>query len=177
MKALNKYSLLIILMLGCLAPPLHAQTGAKSENIIAVYIYNFTKFLEWPQDNPPKEFNIYILGEGEITESLSQLASSKMINDREIRVSNITKPGEANNCQILFLAEYNDRDLDSIIAMSTKRNILTVSYDGGMCEKGIAINFIQKKNKIRFEINIESLNRAGITANTQLLNLAERICN
>jgi len=50
--------------------------------------------------------------------------------------------------------------------------ILTISSTTGYAKKVVAINFIQREGKMRFEINVDALNKCGIEVNSQLLGIA-----
>jgi hypothetical protein len=54
----------------------------------------------------------------------------------------------------------------------TYRGTLTISEAPNLAEKGSAINFVILNNKLKFEINRNSIYKAGIKISAQLLKLA-----
>ena len=55
--------------------------------------------------------------------------------------------------------------------------MLTVSDQPGYALQGVAINFIKKEGRIRFEINLDTMKAAGITPSSQILKLAHLVKN
>jgi hypothetical protein len=146
----------------------------------AAFIYNFTKFVEWQDNslNTASTFNIGVLGDSPITGPLNDLASSKKINNKRINIIRYNSASEINNCHILFIPENASSELvrTSVQSPSVK-NTLIISERKGLLESGSAINFLIVNNKIRFEVNLSSLNRSNIKASSQLLKLALNIKN
>lgn len=142
---------------------------------MAVYIYNFTKFLDWSTDTFANDFCISVLGKSDIVYSLREVARRERINGKSIIVKELKNIDEINNCQILYISKDEKESISEIIKFTKDKKILTVGNAKGFSQRGVGINFITIDNKIRFEINITSLNLAGITAKTQLLSLATRI--
>lgn len=150
--------------------------GAKVENVMAVYIYNFTKFLEWP-NNESENFNIYILGNNPLTEPLELIAEKEKIFDKNIIISEISDLKNITSGSILFVDPKFQNKSNEITALSTQKNILTVSSFENAVEKGMCINFVLDDKKLKFEINRNALDNAVIKANSKLLSLAAKVFN
>ncbi len=148
--------------------------GAKVENVMAVYIYNFTKFLEWP-NNKTENFNIYILGNSNLTEPLEVIAEKEKIFDKKIIISEIADLKNITSGCILFVDPKFQNRSNEITELSTQKNILTVSNFENAVEKGMCINFVLDDKKLKFEINRKALENAGIKANSKLLSLAAKV--
>ena len=54
-------------------------------------------------------------------------------------------------------------------------SVLTVGEMERFAEMGGIINFVVKKNRLRFEINLDAGRRAGLEISSQLLNLADSV--
>ncbi len=152
-----------------------SQTTGKAENIMAAYIFNFTKFMEWPNDTIQDHFYITILGESEMSSPLKQIAGKKTVDGRTIVVSEIASIDENNYSHILFITGQNHDSIHTIIKKIMKCKTLTVSNTDGYGEIGVAVNFISSGKRIKFEINKNSLDSAGISTTSQLLGLAVKI--
>ncbi|MBZ0180598.1 MAG: YfiR family protein [Melioribacteraceae bacterium] len=150
--------------------------GAKVENVMAVYIYNFTKFLEWPQ-NESENFYIYVLGNNPLTEPLEVIAEKEKILNKSIIVSEITEIEKITPGSIVFIDSKFQSKSNDISALASEKNILTVSSFNDAVEKGMCINFVLDDKKLRFEINLKALENAGIKPNSKLLSLAVKVFN
>jgi hypothetical protein len=147
----------------------------------AAFIFNFTKFVEWEKTeaNAAPTFIIGVIGDSPIQQPLIDLAANKMVNNKKIEVLKCTakSPGSCK-CQILFVPEsISTTEFKNFISELTTKNVLIISERQGFLEQGSAINFLVIENRIKFEINIQSLNRSHLKASSQLLKLASTIQN
>ncbi len=155
---------------------LHTQVsdGVKSETVMAVYIYNFTKFLSWPTYDS-ESFHISILGKNKIIEPLNKIAEKEKVNGKRIIINEIKDLNNLKNGSILFISTDDDNMLPSILKKAAEKKILTISSSKGFAGKGVCINFIFVDDKIKFEINQKAIEEAGIIPNTRLLSLALKV--
>lgn len=147
----------------------------------AAFIFNFTKFVEWerPEANAAPTFVIGVLGDSPIQQHLLDIAANKTINNKRIEVLKCSgKIPSACKCQILFVPEaVTSTDFRNFISELTTKNVLIISERQGFLDQGSAINFLMIDNRIKFEINMQSLNKSNLKASSQLLKLASTIQN
>ena len=74
-------------------------------------------------------------------------------------------------CQIVLLAPSTDDRLDHILEQLGDRKLLTVGDADGFGKRGVAINFVLNRGKVRFEINRKALADADLWVSSQLLKL------
>ena len=143
----------------------------------AAFIYNFTKFVEWEkQEDGSSSFVIGVVGESSIYKPLHGLALSKKINNRKIEIVKFNSATEVTACQILFVPETSSsKNLKECINSKYTKNTLIITEKQGCLEYGSGINFMVIDNRIKFEINLASLNKANIKASSQLLKLAQNV--
>jgi hypothetical protein len=78
-------------------------------------------------------------------------------------------------CHILFVASSARKELRRVLAKAKKEGILTVGDTKGYAAEGVAINFIETRERLRFEINRTAAERAGLVLSSELLKLATRV--
>ena len=137
----------------------------------AVFIYNFTKYIDWEKNNNDQEFVIGVLGNSPVANSLSEIARTRLAKNKKIVIRNYSKPEEIERCNILFIPKANGFSLESILD-HTGKGILTISEEDGFAKQGTALNFKIVNDKLKFEANLKSIYAAGLTASSQLLKLA-----
>lgn len=151
---------------------------SPSENeIMAAFLYNFTKYIEWPPDSFPdvsSNFSICILGEDSFGSIIDPLRE-KTVNNRRISLKRIKNAVDSPGCNVLFISSSEMNRLAEIIAFTGQRNILTVSDMERFARNGGIINFYIKNNKVKFRINIDAARRANLKISSYLLELAEII--
>ena len=161
------------------------QTAAHAKNpsysayeVKAAYLYNFSKFVEWPVnafENSGSPFIIGILGNDPFDSSLELIVTNKMVNNRNIKVICSKKIKDLEKCHILFINLSEEYELAEIIEKIKNLPVLTVSETEGFAQLGGIINFVMKQNNVSFEINVNAARQAGLKINSRVLQLAKII--
>lgn len=145
---------------------LYAQTPLENK-IKAAYLYNFTKFVDWP-DRQGKTIQICVLGDTQISKVLEELAAKQNGSFTVISGSKIN-PAE---CQILYMSG-SERDIDIALRETKDQNILTVSDNIHFSNYGGIITLFSENGKIRFEINLPAAQKTNLKISSKLLELAK----
>jgi hypothetical protein len=163
--------LFLLLLCFVLSKTAISQSLRKEADLKAVFIYNFTQYIEWDSSGITNEFVIGIIGNSEVSPALIEIAKTNKIRSRAIKVIKYDKPENIGRCQILFITNESTFSLQSILR-NTEKGTLTISETTGYANMGSAINFVIRNDKLRFEANLKSLDMAGLKASSQLLKLA-----
>lgn len=152
------------------------KPGYGEYEIKAAFIYNFPRFVEWPNggDNNENERDapaICILGEDPFEGAMESI-QGRLIEGRKMTVSRVRSIKKAADCPILFISSSEKERIGEIIKAIGGSGILTIGDTEGFSRQGVIINFYTEQNKVRFEINIAAARRAGITLSSKLLKLA-----
>lgn len=151
----------------------HAATTESA--VKAGFIYNFTKFVEWPASaGVYAGFNICVIGDNRLEDSL-QAIEGKQAHGKPIHLHMGVKPLNLKSCQIVFLAEDDSRKLRYILKALSNAPALTVSDSPGFVQLGGMIGLVRDEAHLAFEINLSSVKTAGLHVNAQLLKLAKNI--
>lgn len=148
------------------------QKEASEYDLKAAYVCNITKFIYWNSHLPGDEFIIGVLEPSPVYRSLTEIAKTKLVNDKKIVVKKYTKLEEIDQCHILFIPENTSIPLQKILARAQAKNILTISEQPGYGSLGSAINFVTINDKLKFEVNLKTLESIGLKASAQFLKLA-----
>ncbi|HEV7512705.1 MAG TPA: YfiR family protein [Candidatus Acidoferrum sp.] len=157
---------------------LSAEQPKPSEyQVEAVYLLNFAKFVEWPAQvvSPEEPFNICVLGQYPFGATLDKTVAGETIDGRKVVVRRFLKPQEVMSCRILFIGLSEEARLAEILKILDKTSILTVSNVPKFSQHGGMIEFVVEANKIRFEVNLTSAERAGLTLSSELLKVATAV--
>lgn len=145
---------------------------AQNYQLHSVYLYSFTRYVQWPEEMAHGDFVITVLGESPIYEELMHMAEVKKVGDRAIKVSRAASPGEVKQCNILFIPADKSAQLGELLAKIGSSSTLVVTEQAGLSAKGSAINFVNKDGKLAFELNQSTLNKHKLKASTELTKLA-----
>jgi hypothetical protein len=159
-------------------PCLWAQ-GAKPTDyeVKAVYLYNFCRFVEWPANTAAKSdsFKVCVLGQDPFGPALDAALAGETIGGRSVAAKRISSPQEAVSCQILFMSSAEDSRLSQIMEALDKGAVLTVSDMPQFSRRGGMIQFVLEGKKVRFEVNLTAVQRAGLTLSSELLKVATTV--
>jgi len=165
-----KRFLIFICLIACGAIGL-SQSKAEESDLKAAFIYNFIKYIDWNADSAT-EFSIGVIGTSPVYHSLQEMAATKTVNDKKIVIKHFDNPDSITFCNILFISDNDPFPLSSILG-KVGRGTLSISEEPGLAAQGTAFNFVEVKDKLKFEANIKSIKSAGLKASSQLLKLAE----
>jgi hypothetical protein len=146
--------------------------------IKAVFLYQFTKFIDWPSDAFPEKSAPVILGiygDDPFGQYLDEVVTGETIEGRPLVVQRLTAINQLNKCHVVFISHSESKNLSSILRRLGNNSILTVGDTPGYAEKGVMINLFTRNRKIRFEINRTAAEQAGLKISSKLLNLANLV--
>lgn len=141
----------------------------------AVFMYHFTKYIQWPDSDSADVFTIGVIGNAGIIVPLQEIEKKKKVKNRSIVVKQIDSLPDIRNCHMLFVSQNQSRRFPAILKTLKDAPILTIGDTKGFAHKGLAINFILVKGKIKFEINSEALDATNLKVSSQLLKLGKFI--
>lgn len=171
----------IILIVVFSIATLSLNTYAKEKKptdyqIKAAFIYNFLKFIEWPQDLHEGSITICILGDDPFGNAID-IIKGKYVSKKEILVKYCYSIEDVEEGDILFITSSEKKNIESLISSVKGLSILTLGDTNKFSQKGVIINFYIERKKIRFEINVVAAKQAGIKISSKLLNLAKIVSN
>ena len=149
------------------APPSEYQ-------VKAAFLYNFAKFVEWPQtaEDQNGPLAICVLGKDPFGGALERVIEGKTVNGRSITIRHLNEAGRAQACHILFISASEAGHFNEVLRSILERNVLTVSEIDGFCERGGVIAFVMDGRRVRFRINPKAAAGANLNISSKLLQLA-----
>jgi hypothetical protein len=171
---------LIVVALACasrlLVLPAPAQTNEYQ--VKAAFLYNFAKFVEWPQEafaQPDAPIVLGVLGEEPFGGALDQVIKGKAVNGHPLAIKRLKWGGKLRECHILFICASERKRLPAIFEQIKGAGILTVGETEAFTQQGGIINFTLVDNKVRFEINTDMAEQARLKISSRLLALAKGV--
>ncbi len=169
-------AVLFTLMLPLLLPATaSAQHKAVHEGEIkAAFVYNFAKFADWPEEQWTRSPTIRLCTTGSnnpFTAALSSLHRQSSIRGKEIEVMALARPQESSRCHLLVVTGTDSTG--EWLRHIRHLPVLTVGDSGRFAASGGAIGLFIEGDKVKFEINPDAVQRAGIKLSSQLLQLAK----
>lgn len=169
MKKLIPILLLLFIFGSSFNQRITVDTNAKLK---AVFIYNFTKYIEWPKKYQEGYFVLGVLGETPLFSELTKMAQTKKIGSQSILVKKFTSISEIENCHLLYVTDKKSIDLDDIIKKTKTASTLIITEKEGLVDKGAGINFVVRDNKQKFEMNKQNIQTKKLKVSSNLEALA-----
>ena len=110
----------------------------------AAFLFNFLKFVAWPDTIPTNNTPIVIgiVGESPLREALPKVLDGQTVKGRSIRMVSV-RPGESlEGCHLLFVAQGKNEEVEAVLKAARGKPILTVGESPEFLRQGGMINFV-----------------------------------
>jgi len=160
-------------------PSMQGQHAKPTEyEVKATYLYNFSRFVEWPVQGLQAQsdsFAICVLGENPFGPALNATVAQETIAGKSVVAKQISVPQDAVNCRVLFISSSEAKRLKEILTTLGTASVLTVSDLPKFTQRGGMVQFVLEGNRVRFEVNAATTERAGLTLSSELLKVAVNV--
>lgn len=167
---------LALLSLIAMAAPLQVRARATDYQVEAVFLLNFTRFVDWPPGtfaNAQQPLVIGVLGDDPFGSFIDQTMMGEKVSNRSVVVKRFRNADDFGACQILFVSQSEAGHLEHIMARLRDRSVLTVSDIDGFTERGGIIGFIPDNDRIKLGVNVDAAKAANVTISSKLLRIAQ----
>lgn len=134
------------------------------------FLYNFFKFIEWP--NPVDSYRLCATSNTGLESFLITL-DAKLVNNKPIKVFTNVDNQALKNCDLVFIGP--SEDAAEINTILRGLPIVTVSDNQDFIEQGGMIELLEIENRLAFELNMDTAKTAGIHISAQMLKLAKNV--
>jgi hypothetical protein len=159
------------------APLTSGQLSQPSEyQLKAAFLFNFAKFIDWPQTSfasAEAPFAICVFGKDPFGSVLDDVLLNKTIAARPVVVKRLRDKAEARHCQMVFICSGEYEYLQGILESLRGVSALIVGESDGFAASGGIIEFTLEQGHVRFTINTDAAEQAGLRFSSKLLALAK----
>lgn len=176
MRTVRRIAAALVIALHAFAAPVSAAPPAASEyDLKAAFLFNFAKFVDWPPESLQGVDALYVcvLGEDPFGDVLDRAFAGKTVHDRPLIIRRLTRVDQIHGCHILFVSGAAERRLGELTR--TSGPLLTIGETDQFLRHGGVVAFEMEENRLRFEINADAADEAGLKISSQLMKLATRI--
>ena len=157
------------------APVKTESQRASLDDVEAAYLYNFGKFVRWPEAAAGTPLVICIAGSDSFQEAVAHLVGDERIGGRDVQTRRVESRAAIPACSILFVdAEESDR-LGTYLAAADGKPVLTVSDAPDFLDRGGIIQFVFDGDHVRFSVNLSAAGHNGLTLSSELLKVAVHV--
>jgi hypothetical protein len=142
------------------------------DQVKAAFLFNFLKFIEWPDKASQEPWVICVVGRGDFANLLEQTVGDRTVNGRKVMVRRFrhaadVHAGDGKDCHLLYLPAGESE----AGAVPARPGLLTVGDSPVFIESGGVIRLYVEASKVRFEIRPDAGHAAGLRISAQLMKL------
>lgn len=173
---------IVAALLACLAASgaLRAEqrTTTAEDDIKAAFLFNFTKFVDWPSsqgEGARDPFHLCVVAEPAFATIVDRTIEGESVGGRPLQRVAPPTPDAARSCEILFLGRFEADHAERWIAAVRDAPVLVVTESPAGLERGAHINFVVEDNRVKFDVNAAAATRAGVIISSKLLRVARHV--
>ena len=154
-----------------------AQGNSIEYKIKAGYLYNFTKFVSWPE-NESETFNLCIIGKDPFGSIINPI-EKRSVKNKPIRLYRYQSISEVKHCHIVYFGASDkqwrkvDFLLGDILTVGSLENSLTTGETKKFTQAGGMFAFFLKEGKVKLHINLKALKKSNLEVSAKLMEIAD----
>lgn len=156
----------------------HAQASGPMEyQLKAAFIYNFAKFVDWPAESFPSKdspVTLCIVGRDPFGAGFGAI-EGRQVHGRVLRVRRGVAVEDLGMCNIAFVADSEERRYTAFLKTLAPAPVLTISDIEGFAASGGAVGLFVAEDRLQFDANLATLQRANLKASSHALKLARTV--
>ena len=146
---------------------------ATDAKLKTVYIYNFTKYIDWPEKYKSGNFTIAILGSNSyLLSELQKMQTVKKAGTQNFEIRSLSSLDNSSQFHMLFVSPDYQTSLSDISSKLKGKSTLLITDKPGMAKQGAAINFVIQSSKQKFELSKSNAEKYKLKVSSSLAQLA-----
>jgi hypothetical protein len=130
------------------------------------------KYVQWPDDGTPGEFVVGVLGEDNVYTTLKSYYDGKPKGAKKYSIRKLASSAEAADCAVVYIGKNKSKEFENVKNAIAGKPVLTITDSFNLGKKGSCINLKVIDEKLKFEINQNSINGASLKVASQLTSMA-----
>jgi hypothetical protein len=141
----------VFLLQGAFNPAYAQDVDYKSYTL---FVYNFIKYIEWPEAKSQGDFVVGVLGDSPVLAELEKLAATKKAKGRTIIIKRFASLEKVTDCHLLYVTSSKSSSIKALKEMAKNKPMLIVGEREGLARKGAALSFVTIDDDVlKFDIN------------------------
>ena len=142
------------------------------EEVYSMMVFNFTKYVQWPDHAGSGEFVIGVVGNADIYNTLNGWYGGKPRGTKTYVIKKFANASEVTDCHVLFIDKSKSGEFEAANNKVKGKGTLVITDKNGLGEKGSGINFKMVDNKLKFELNQKAIEASNLKVSGALSSMA-----
>ncbi|MDR1865520.1 MAG: YfiR family protein [Bacteroidales bacterium] len=144
---------------------------SQNERFKSLFVFNFTKYIEWPDNYREGDFVISVLGTSPMYAELQHNVKGKQAGNQTIEVIQVSNISGIKKCHILYVPAQQSSLLEAVGKYLSGKPTLIITEKRGLIAGGTDINLSQTGGKLQFELKPKQIEKKNLKLSKTLLNL------
>jgi hypothetical protein len=144
----------------------------QPHEVYSMMIFNFSKYIQWPDHATSGEFVIGVMGNNEVYNTLSTWYGGKPRGSKTYVIKKFNSAAELAKCDILFIANTKSYEFDNVLGKIQGKGTLLITDKNGLGGRGSVINFKKTDDKLKFELDQRAAESANLKVSSSLTAMA-----
>jgi hypothetical protein len=174
-------ALMTMIILAMLPATARGQPAGEPQ-IKAAFVYNFLKFVEWPDavfSGPSDSLVVGVVGDGPTTPVVMAFLAGKQAAGRSIAVRRLAHPATgadvSRNIHAIFIGGSDARRARQVLEAWEGRGVVTIGEADGFAADGGVIALVVEGKRVRFDVNPGVAGLDSVRISSKLLALARTV--
>jgi hypothetical protein len=155
--------------------PAARPISASAESVKASCVLVFARSTKWPESTnaaPAAPFVIGLLQADALQAPLKQLLTGEQLHGRPVEIRRLGTAAEAKDCQVVYVGQHSPEALRTACASLSGQPVLLISEHRDGLAAGSTVCLWQAAEKIRYDVSIEAMERAGLEVSADVIELS-----
>jgi len=152
-----KKIIIMLMICGVISASLNRKAASQEVNIDEIktlYLYNFVKHLEWPNEQNKETFTIVVLNDNNFYQTLKMSLNKRKVKGKQISVISTSSFRTAKNADIIYIPEKDNSQLTNIAAaLRQTQTLLLTNESSDKHNAMVNLVFNKQAKTMSFEIN------------------------
>ena len=135
-------------------------------------VYNFTKYVQWPDHAAGGEFVIGVVGNTDIFNTLNGWYGGKPRGTKTYIIKKFNSAADVTDCHVLYIDKSKSGEFDNVNDKLKGKGTLIITDKSGLGMQGSSINFKIVDNKLKFELNQKAIEASNLKVSGALSSMA-----
>ena len=155
-------------------PLLSRAAGEPEDQLKAAVVLSFLRYGDWPQPLPANApIRVCVWGRASFAETLRGGLEGKSVHDHPIRIVELKSPADGANCQVAYFASDRGEEIQAALSGSHFPHVLAIGENKDFLRWGGAVNLLVVDGHMSFEVDMETLERSGVSVSSRLLRFGQ----
>ncbi|MCV2370500.1 YfiR family protein [Roseateles oligotrophus] len=153
------------------------SAGIGEDQLKAAYLLSFLAYVEWPQGRFPAEgapIVLATLAQDGVLQSLQEGARGRTVQGRAVDVRLLGRAADALSAHLLYVPAGIVIDAE-VMRLLRAAAVLVVGESESFLQAGGAIRLVVVDARLRFDVNLQNVDLAGLRLSARMLQLARLV--